>query len=132
MKMQVVAANTLNSWLVAEPLLSPALEHEDRYGIKDLCVMFIQGTAQLLLAFDEDDRVVGAMMVSVARFPLTTKLDILAFGAAEGQKGAWMALWPDLQKYARSFGCRSIIGGGRPGWARKLGAIETISWEAPL
>jgi hypothetical protein len=129
----VLPANDLRGWTFAEPYLLRALEHTDEWGIDDVRDQYCGGKVGLILCMAGPGEVFGALCVEITDYPKKRMMQVHLFGADDHSEADWLNyIWPQLQDLARTHGCGAIIGTGRDGWARKLGAKRRILWEVPL
>jgi hypothetical protein len=125
--------NNLFMFKQCEPYLRRALEHTDEWDIDDVALQYANAAVGLILCLTGENRPFGALCVEVGEYPKKRILQVHLFGADDHSEDLWAAwIWPQLQDFARSLNCTSIIGTGRDGWARKLGAKRRILWEVPL
>ena len=76
------------------------------------------------------DELCGVGITRVVRRPRRKLLDVMALAIAPGHSfKQWL---PALMMMARDVRADAIIGAGRKGWARALGATQLYSWELPV
>jgi hypothetical protein len=80
----------------------------------------------------DQHHVFGAAVTRITAYPRRHVLEVLAMGADPDHESDWMECLAQLSDLARHMGATAIIGTGRPGWARKLGAQERRVFELPL
>jgi len=79
-----------------------------------------------------NNHVYGAGVTVVTQYPQRRVLEVLAFGCERDTEEQWMPVLEQLQSLALAHGCSAILGTGRPGWARKLGAEERRVFEVEV
>ena len=80
----------------------------------------------------EDGGIYGAGITTVTQYPQRRVLEVLALGCERDTEEQWRPLLEHIKQIARAFGCSAILGTGRPGWARKLGAEERRVFEVAV
>ena len=129
----VIPPNELRAWLFAKPYFERALEHTDEWNIDDVAEQYCAGKIGVILCLSPEGTVFGALCVEVSEYPRKKVLQVHLFGADDHSEQWWMSdIWPQLQEFAKSIGCASIMGTGRDGWVRKLAAKHRYLWEVPL
>ena len=119
------------AWATLEPYLSEALEKGNGtcdWLAEDIYVAAVENRI-MLWALVDDGKVFGALATVVAGLPRRVLLEILAMGADAHTEDKWSGLLEQLKQYAAANGIHAIVGTGRPGWARKLGATERRVFE---
>lgn len=122
------------AWASLFPYLDRALQRGDGtrdWGLSDMFKRAEQGFVQLW-AWVVDGRIRGAGLTCRTVYPRRAVLEVLAFGADPGHEDGWLQELPVLKDLARGGGMAAIIGAGRPGWARKLGAKERRVFEIDM
>lgn len=92
----------------------------------------IESGALRLYAFVKGSKVFGAGVSSEIVYPKRKVLEIVLMSCAPGHEEDWRRVFEQFKSQARGSGFSSIIGTGRPGWARKLGANERRIFEVDL
>jgi hypothetical protein len=120
------------AWDALWPYLDDALKQGG--GDKDWSVLQIYDgvvSGRLALwALVKDNSVIGSGVTCITQYPRRQVMEVLAMGADEGS--GWEECLDELKQHARAMGLSAIIGTGRPGWARKLGAMERRVFELDL
>jgi hypothetical protein len=80
----------------------------------------------------EDDEVIGAAVSFERIYPKKKAFEILLFATKRNTEEMWITLLPQVRQMCINAGCSMIAGGGRPGWARKLGARINYNFEIDL
>ena len=88
--------------------------------------------AVALWAIISHERVIGSVVTTMTTYPRRQVLEVLVMGADRGSEPHWRECLSQLADLARASGASAIIGTGRPGWARKLGAEERRVFELPI
>lgn len=96
------------------------------WTLEDVRDMASQGQVNVWALID-NNVLEGAGVTTETVYPRRKVLEILLLGARTGS--AWMKLLPVMKSLARAIGAQYVVGSGRPGWARKLGAKQRIHWE---
>lgn len=78
------------------------------------------------------ETVVGAAATSVRSYPRKKAFEILLLSIDGGMEKDWLEMFEKFKIWAKSAGYQAITGGGRPGWARKLGAKLKYEIEIDL
>jgi hypothetical protein len=119
------------AWDTLSPYLYRAIKEGD--GERDWSVEAMYNSAveghSALWALVNGDAVFGACLTCVAHYPKRAVLEVLAMAADEGTEPQWRECLEQLIQYAQDLNLQAIVGTGRPGWARKLGAIERRAFE---
>jgi hypothetical protein len=120
-------------WAQTRDYIAAALERGENkdWGLEDLRGAAISGHLTLW-GFVTDGKITGAGMTTVTHYPKRRVLEIVAMGADKQSEDYWLPLLERLKAAARSMGCSAVVGTGRPGWARKLGAKERRVFEVEL
>ena len=122
------------AWEALKGFLSEALERGN--GNKDWSLQDLYDAAVservALWGLVEDGSVYGAGITTVTQYPQRRVLEILALGCKHDTEEQWLPLLEHVKQIARVFGCSAILGTGRPGWARKLGAEERRVFEVAV
>jgi len=122
------------AWEALQGFLSEALERGN--GNKDWSLQDLFDAAVservALWGLVEDGSVYGAGITTVTQYPQRRVLEILALGCKHDTEEQWLPLLEHVKQIARAFGCSAILGTGRPGWARKLGAEERRVFEVEV
>jgi len=119
------------AWGTIRGFLKDALERGNGYkdwSLEDFHEAAVSGHVALWGLVD-NNHVYGAGVTAVTHYPQRRVLEVVAFGCERNTEEQWLSLREHFLELARSFGCSAILGTGRPGWARKLGAEERRVFE---
>lgn len=122
------------AWDQLSPYLASALKEGDGerdWSLEDMYEGAVWGKLALW-GLVVDGAVFGATLTCITHYPRRAVMEVLAMGADSGKEAAWHACLDQLMEHAKQMNVQAIIGTGRPGWARKLGAIERRVFELPL
>lgn len=120
-----VARNDLQAWLLAEEYIKRAMVHAENWNMDDVLVDYIKGGTQLTL-FYYGDRVFGAMISGIERYPRKTLLHIYAVSTDPLDFDWFPETWRQVKNLARNNGCSSVIGSGRQGWLRRVPEAQPL------
>jgi len=122
------------AWEALKGFLSEALERGG--GNKDWSLQDLYDAAVservALWGLVGNGHVYGAGITTVTQYPQRRVLEVLALGCERDTEEQWLPLLEHVKGIARAFGCSAILGTGRPGWARKLGAEERRVFEVEV
>ena len=122
------------AWGTIRGFLKDALERGN--GYKDWSLQDIReaaiGNRVALWGLVNDNHVYGAGVTTVTHYPQRSVLEVVALGCEHDTEEQWLPLLEHLRDLARALGCSAILGTGRPGWARKLGAEERRVFEVEV
>ena len=120
------------AWSVLSRYLQEALERgggDKDWSVDDIYSGVVSGHLALW-AMIKDDAIFGGGVTCVQHYPKRKVLEILAMGA--DQDSPWGECLEKLAVHAQEMGLTAIIGTGRAGWARHLGAKERRVFEIDL
>ena len=92
----------------------------------------IESDALRLFVFVKGSRIFGAGVSSEIVYPKRKVLEIILMSCDPGHEEDWKQVFGQFMSLARGNGFSAIVGTGRPGWARKLGANERRVFEVDL
>ena len=121
-------------WLTLSRYLQEALEKgggTKDWSTNDMYHAIVEGHLALW-ALVTGGTVFGAAATCLTPYPRRQVLEVLAMGADDGYEDQWRECLETLGQHARAAGASAIVGTGRPGWARKLGAEERRVFELSL
>jgi hypothetical protein len=122
------------AWDALQGFLRSALERGN--GNKDWSLEDIReaaiGDRVALWGLVGNNHVYGAGVTTMTQYPQRRVLEVLALGCERDTEEQWLPLLEHLRDLARALGCSAILGTGRPGWARKLGAEERRVFEVEV
>ena len=122
------------AWGTVRGFLQDALERGG--GNKDWSLQDIReaaiGNRVALWGLVNDNHVYGAGVTVVTHYPQRSVLEVVALGCERDTEEQWLPLLEQLRSLAHALGCSAILGTGRPGWARKLGAEERRVFEVEV
>ena len=121
------------AWALTCKYLEAALERggDKDWHLEDLLRGALSGRLSLW-GFVTAGRITGAGLTTITEYPQRRVLEIVAMGADTQTEDYWLPLLERLKDVARSMGCSAIMGTGRAGWARKLGAEERRVFEVEV
>lgn len=76
--------------------------------------------------------VFGALVTCTTTFPQRKVMEILVLGTDAHAEDKWLEMLVEFKQKVKAAGFDAIIGTGRPGWAKKLHAIERRVFEVKL
>lgn len=79
-----------------------------------------------------DEEVIGAAVTFERIYPKKKAFEVLLFSCKRNTEEIWASILPQVKQMCKNAGCSMITGGGRPGWARKLGARIKYNFELDL
>jgi len=120
-------------WDKVRPYFEIALSRggDKDWSLYDLYVAFATGRLTLWTLVS-GGRIVGAGATTVTEYPRRQVMEIVAMGTDKNTEQLWLPLLEHLKKVASSLGCSAVVGTGRDGWARKLGAEERRVFEVAV
>ena len=122
------------AWGTVRGFLNDALERGNGnkdWSLEDLREAAI-GDRVALWGLVGNNHVYGAGVTTITQYPQRRVLEVLALGCERDTEEQWLPLLEHLRGLARALGCSAILGTGRPGWARKLGAEERRVFEVEV
>ena len=122
------------AWGTVRGFLSEALERGNGnkdWSLEDLREAAI-GDRVALWGLVGNNHVYGAGVTTITQYPQRRVLEVLALGCERDTEEQWLPLLEHLRNLARALGCSAILGTGRPGWARKIGAEERRVFEVEV
>ena len=122
------------AWGTVRGFLNDALERGNGnkdWSLEDLREAAI-GDRVALWGLVGNNHVYGAGVTTITQYPQRRVLEVLALGCERDTEEQWLPLLEHLRNLARALGCSAILGTGRPGWARKLGAEERRVFEVEV
>jgi len=123
----------LGAWESLSPFLSQALERgggNRDWSLDDIYQHAYQGHVQLW-SMQTVDRFVGAGVTCDTHYPQRWVVEILLLGCEPNYGYPQQAL-KIFREMAKKRGAHSLVGTGRPGWAKFLGAEERRIFEVKL
>lgn len=91
----------------------------------------VEGTVELW-ALVHDDIIFGALVTCSTTYPQRKVLEILVLATDTQTETQWFQMFDGFKQMAKAGGFDAIIGTGRPGWAKKLNALERRVFEVIL
>ena len=122
------------AWYALKGFLADALEKGNGgkdWSLDDIRAAAIEGHVALW-GLVKNNGIYGAGVTTVTQYPRRRVLEVLALGCEKDTEELWRPLLDHLRGLAQSLGCSAIIGTGRPGWGRKLGAAERRIFEIEI
>jgi len=101
------------------------------WSLEDIYAQIVAGRLTLW-AMVKHGEYFGFGVSVITAYPQRRVLEVLAMGADDGYEADWLACLEQLKEKAKQWGLSAVIGTGRPGWARKLGAEERRVFEIVL
>ena len=102
------------------------------WTLDDMRQASTDGRAELW-ALVRGEEIVGAGLTCLTAYPARRVIEVLAMGTKPHHEECWWQALEQLRKIALAAGITTIIGTGRPGWAKKLKASrQRIIWELDL
>jgi hypothetical protein len=123
------------AWEAVEPFLQAALTRGG--GDRDWLIEDVRASTSsgetALWAVVTAGRVFGAVVTREIYYPRRKVMEVLLTGTEANTDQIWAQCLDQLKYFAKLIGCQTLLGTGRPGWGRKLGAIrERRVWEFDL
>lgn len=122
------------TWAKLSGYLQNALERgggEKDWSLDDIHQAILEGRLALWAGV-RGLVVFGAAVTCVTHYPRRVVLEVLAMGADAHHEDDWHECLEQMVQHAQDMGLQAIIGTGRAGWARKLGAKERRVFEIDL
>jgi hypothetical protein len=105
---------------------------EKDWSLQDVFQAASAGAVQLWGLIDAGN-VFGAAVTVESTYPQRKVLEVLLTGTEPHTEDKWLECLAQIKAIAKAFGASTLVGTGRPGWARKLGADrERRVWEIDL
>lgn len=118
-------------WVVLSRYLESALEASGAkadWGIEDVKASALRNEIDVWALMD-DNGIFGSGVTALNVYPRSKAVDVLLLGTDPHREDGWLECLKPLMEMARSVGANKLTGTGRPGWARKLGAVERRVFE---
>ncbi len=123
------------AWEALRGYLESALQRgggEKDWGLQDVYQQAVDGIVQLFAGVT-DGKVFGAIVTCESSYPQRRVIEVLLAGTDPHTEDQWASCFEQLKSTAKASGIAAIVGTGRPGWGRKLGASRTrLVWEVDL
>lgn len=100
----------------------------DRDWTLDQVLEQLHAGAWGLYGVSDGDHLVGAGVTAITCYGKRNVLEIILFGADINSQ-QWKETLNSLKEQAKLRGCSAVVGRGRPGWARYLGATPIHQFE---
>lgn len=109
-------------WNKVERPIQNALKYSDgKYNILDIECLLKTHEMQLWVIIDKSGIMKAVIVTQVVSYP---QKKVMFFVLIHGVKfGDWKHFIDDFTSFAKSHGCSSIEGYGRPGWEKKISDI---------
>lgn len=120
-------------WPLARPFVERALgEGGGHFRAEDVLAALERSEMQLWALWRED-RLAGALVTEIVRWPRRTVCRLVLAGAEDGLRAEWLPWRGAIERWARAHGCTAMEIYGRPSWARLLpGARKRVVLEWDL
>lgn len=120
-------------WDDLKPYLARALEEGSSHlwSIDDVFELAVKGEITVY-AVIKKGQIIGSFTSSEQYHPSKKVLLILLMSIDKNSEEDWKPLYEVFMQQAKNSGFDMIIGGGRPGWARYLGARVKYMFELDL
>ena len=122
------------AWEELKEYFDEALERSGAsksWAVEDLRQLALSGALQLWGVVHEG-KLIGAASTQEIRYPQRRVLEIPFCAANSNTEEFWIPIYKDLREKAKQAGFAALVGGGRPGWARKLGGRTVYRCEFDL
>lgn len=117
----------------AGPYLQKALDEGSirRWDLSDVFAQ-VHNNELDLWVLTADGKPFGAVVTAMQVYPKQKMIEVLLLGTDKHTDHLWSQCLHMLSRAGRELGACGIMGSGRPGWARKLGATKHISFELEI
>lgn len=111
-------------WNYALPFVEDVIPYLDsKYTISDIEELLQKSLLILWMAYNEDEKeFIGILMTKVVAYPQIKSLAIFLLASKDFSK--MMEAFRVLKSYAYQINCQTIEFYGRPGWEKKLQALN--------
>ena len=122
------------AWEELKDYFDEALERSGAaksWAVEDLRQLAVSGALQLW-GIVHEGALIGALSTQEIGYPQRRVLEIPFAAANANSEELWAPLYAELRKKAKRAGFAALVGGGRPGWARKMGGRTVYRCEFDL